>query len=72
MKRLKSYVLHVDFMDILSDEKYKYLAIRLGESTEYGWLHRVIAEFLIENGMDNEDINELLLKVSLSFTNMHR
>ncbi|XBH57440.1 hypothetical protein VPH35_079044 [Triticum aestivum] len=71
MKRLNSYVLNVDFLNILSDKKYKSLAIRLGESTEYLWLHRVIAEFLIANGMDNEDVTVLTQKVPLSFTNLH-
>ncbi|KAM3273988.1 hypothetical protein ACQJBY_043265 [Aegilops geniculata] len=69
MKKLKTYKLQVDFMFLLSDKKYKDLAVRIGKNDEHQWLNGAVARFLHANGMNSEELETLKEKVSVCFIN---
>ncbi|XP_047093143.1 uncharacterized protein LOC124705471 [Lolium rigidum] len=65
-----SYILEVNFMDLLKERKLMDLVIEIAQNPNHLWLNATAGSFLHHNGMSHEDINMLKLKSSVSFVDV--
>ncbi|KAM0857524.1 hypothetical protein ACQ4PT_048429 [Festuca glaucescens] len=65
-----SYILEVNFVDLLKERKLMDLVIKIAENPNHPWLNATAGSFLHHNGMSHEDINILKLKASVSFVDV--